>query len=74
MKKSKFTEQQIAFALQQAQGGTPVDEICRKFGISQATFFRWKIYGGLMPSEVRKLRQSEEAAGVPYWPLALHRS
>jgi transposase-like protein len=47
MKKSKFTEQQIAFALQQAEGGTPVEEICRKLGISQATFFRWKkIYGG----------------------------
>jgi putative transposase len=56
MKKSKFTDQQIAFALQQAEGGTPVEEVCRKMGISQATFFRWKkVYGGLMPSEVRKL-------------------
>ena len=61
MKKSKFTEQQIAFALQQAEGGTPVEEVCRKLGISPATFFRWKkIYGGLMPSEVRKLRHLEE--------------
>jgi len=61
MKKSKFTEQPIAFALQQAKGGTTVEDICRKFGICQATFFRWKkMYGGLMPSEVRKLRSLEE--------------
>ena len=46
MKKSRFTEQQIAFALQQAEGGTSVDEVCRKMGICQATFFRWKkVYG-----------------------------
>jgi len=61
MKKSKFTDQQIAFALQQAEAGTPVEEVCRKMGISQATFFRWKkVYGGLMPSEVRKLKHLEE--------------
>lgn len=61
MKKSKFTEQQIAFALQQAEGGTSVEEVCRKLGVSQATFFRWKkVYGGLMPSEVRKLKHLEE--------------
>lgn len=61
MKKSRFTDQQIAFALQQAEGGTPIEEVCRKMGISQATFFRWKkVYGGLMPSEVRKLKQLEE--------------
>ncbi|MBM3732128.1 MAG: transposase, partial [Acidimicrobiia bacterium] len=51
MKKSRFTDQQIAFALQQAEGGTPVEEVCWKMGISEATFFRWKkVYGGLMPS------------------------
>jgi putative transposase len=61
MKKSQFTDQQIAFALQQAEGGTPVEEVCRKMGISQATFFRWKkVYGGLMPSEVRKLKHLQE--------------
>lgn len=61
MKKSKFTEEQIAFALRQAELGTGVDEVCRKMGISQATFFRWKQkYGGLGPSELRKLRQLEE--------------
>ena len=56
MKKSKFTEQQIAFALQQAESGTVVAEVCRKMGISEATFYRWKqLYGGLMPSEVKRL-------------------
>jgi putative transposase len=61
MKKSKFTEQQIAFALQQAESGTQVTEVCRKMGIAEATFYRWKqLYGGLMPSEVKKLRQLEE--------------
>jgi putative transposase len=50
-----------AFALQQAEGGTQVGEVCRKMGISEATFYRWKqLYGGLMPSEVKKLRQLEE--------------
>jgi putative transposase len=41
-KKSKFTEQQIAFALQQAEGGTSGGEVCRKMGIAEATFYRWK--------------------------------
>ena len=61
MKKSKFTEQQIAFALQQAENGTTVAEVCRKMGIAEATFYRWKqLYGGLRASEVKKLRQLEE--------------
>jgi putative transposase len=64
MKRSKFTEQQIAFALQQAEGGTTVEEVRRKMGISPATFFRWKkVYGGLMPSEVRRLKHLEEENG-----------
>lgn len=64
MKKSQFTEQQIAFALQQAESGTAVAEVCRKLGISEQTFYRWKKrYGGLMPSEVRKMRQLEEENG-----------
>ena len=47
--------------MQQAETGTPVEEVCRKMGVSQATFYRWKkVYGGLMPSEVRRLRQLEE--------------
>ena len=42
MKKSKFTEAQIAFALRQAEQGTRVEEVCRKLGISPATFYSWK--------------------------------
>jgi putative transposase len=61
MKKSKFSEEQIAFALKQAEGGTSVDEVCRKMGISQATFYAWKKkFGGLGVSELRRLRQLEE--------------
>ena len=60
MKKSKFTEEQIAFALRQAQAGTRVEEVCRKFGISQATFYNWKRkYAGLGVSEFRRLKQLE---------------
>ena len=61
MKKSKFTEEQIAFALKQAEVGTPVDEVCRKMGISDATFYNWrKKYGGLGPSELKRLKQLED--------------
>jgi putative transposase len=61
MKKSKFTEEQIAFALRQAESGTRVAEVCRKMGIAEQTFFRWKKkYGGLGVSELRRLRQLEE--------------
>src|SRR3954454_18805003 len=61
VKKSKYTEQQIAFALKQAELGTPVEEVCRKMGISDATFYNWKKkYGGLGPSELRRLKQLEE--------------
>ena len=61
MKKSKFTEEQIAFALRQAESGTTVAEVCRKMGISEATFYNWKKkYGGLGVSELRRLKQREE--------------
>jgi putative transposase len=61
VKRSRFTEQQIAYALQQQELGTPVDEICRKMGIAQATFFVWKKkYSGLGPPELRRLKQLEE--------------
>lgn len=64
MKRSKFSEAQIAFVLRQADEGTSVDEVCRKTGISQATFYAWKKkYGGLMPSEMKRLRQLEEENG-----------
>ena len=61
MKKSKFTEEQIAFALKQADTGTPVEGVCRKMGICQATFYAWrKKYAGLGVAELRRLRQLEE--------------
>lgn len=61
MKASKFTESQIAFVLKQGEEGTAVAEVCRKAGISQATYFNWKKkFGGLLPSEVKRLRQLEE--------------
>ena len=61
MKKSKFTESQIVFALQQAETGVAVAEVCRKLGISEATFYNWKKkYSGHGPVELRRLRQLEE--------------
>ncbi|KQZ99751.1 Hin recombinase [Mesorhizobium sp. Root157] len=61
MKASKFSEAQIAFVLKQAEDGTAIGEVCRKIGISEATFYNWrKRYAGLMPSEVKRLRQLEE--------------
>jgi putative transposase len=61
MKKSKFTEEQIAYALRQAEGGTQVGEVCRRLGISEQTFYRWKAkFGQMGVSELRKLRQLEE--------------
>jgi putative transposase len=61
MKKSRFSEQQIAFILRQAEEGTTVEEVCRKAGISEATYYNWrKKYGGPMPSEMKRLKQLEE--------------
>ena len=57
--KSRFSEQQIAFILKQAEDGTTVEEVCRKAGISIQTYYRWRSkYGGLMPSEMKRLRCS----------------
>jgi len=61
MRKSRFTEEQIAFALRQAETGTKVSEVCRKMGVAEATFYNWKKkYGGLGLSELRRLKQLEE--------------
>ena len=61
MKKSKYTEEQIAYVLRQAEAGTPVEDVCRGMGVSVATFYIWKKkYGELGASEVRRLRQLED--------------
>lgn len=64
MKASRFTEAQKAFILKQGEQGTPVAEICRKAGISQATYFNWKKkYAGLLPTEMKRLKQLEDENG-----------
>jgi len=61
MKKTRFTEQQIAFALKQAQIDTSVAEVVRKLGVSEATFYNWKKkYGGLSVTDVRRLKHLED--------------
>jgi len=61
MKKSKFTEEQIAYALRQAEIGTKVSEVYRKIGVAESTFYNWKKkYGGPGVSELRHLKQLEE--------------
>jgi putative transposase len=61
MKKTRYTEEQIAFALKQAETGTRVEEVCRKMGISEATFYYWKKkFGGMGVTELRRLRQLED--------------
>ena len=61
MRKSKFTDAQISFILKQADEGTSVAEVCRKAGIAEATFYNWrKKYAGLVPSEMKRLKQLEE--------------
>lgn len=60
MRKSRFSEQQIAFILKQAEAGTTVEEVCRKAGISEQTYYRWRSkYGGLIPSEMKRLKHLE---------------
>jgi len=64
MKRSNFWEGQIAFILRQAEEGTAIGEVCRKARIGEATFYVWrKKYGGLLPSEMKRLRQLEEETG-----------
>lgn len=59
--KKRFTDQQIAYALKQAETGTSIQEIIRKMGISEATFYNWKKrFSGLTGTELRELRQLQE--------------
>ena len=58
MKRTRFSEKQIVYALKLAESGTSVANVCRKYGISDATFYTWrKKYGGLGVSELRRLRE-----------------
>jgi putative transposase len=64
MKASRFSGAQKAFILKQGADGVPVADICRKAGISQATYFNWKKkYDGLLPDEMRRLKQLEDENG-----------
>ena len=57
-RKSKFSAEQIAYALKQVEAGVPVAEVCRKYGVTQQTYYRWKTkLGELAPSEVRRLKE-----------------
>jgi|TARA_B100001971_G_C18050662_1_gene462678 putative transposase len=61
MKRSRYTEEQIAFALRQAESGTPVGEVCRKMGVTEQSFYRWKRrYAGMGVAELRRLKMLEE--------------
>ena len=61
MKRKRYTDEQIAFALRQAESGTAVAEICRKLGVSEPTFYRWKKqFAGMGTVEIRRLKQLEE--------------
>ena len=61
MKRKRYSDEQIAFALRQADSGTAVEEICRKLGVSEATFYRWKKqFAGMGTVEIRRLKQLEE--------------
>ncbi len=61
MRKKRLSEEQIALALREAETGTPVTEVCRKMGVSEQSFYRWKKkYMGMGIAELRRLRQLEE--------------
>jgi putative transposase len=61
MKTSKFSEEQIAYALREVEGGRPVGDVCRQVGVSEATFYQWKKkFAHLGVSELRRMRQLED--------------
>ena len=61
MRRRRYTDERIGFALRQAESGTPVDEICRRMGVSEPTFYRWrKKFAGMGVAEIRRLKQLED--------------
>jgi len=61
MRGKRYTEEQIIGALKEAEGGVPMPDLCRKYGIHQGTFYNWKAkYGGLSVSEARRLKTLED--------------
>jgi len=61
MKRKRYTDEQISFALRQAESGVSIEEICRRLGISEPTFYRWKKkFAGMGVAEIRRLKQLEE--------------
>ena len=68
MKRKRYSDEQIAFALRQTENGTLVEEVCRKLGVSEATFYRWKKqFAGMGVVEIRRLKQLEEEIAEMSW-------
>ena len=60
MKRSRFTESQIVKILKEVEGGRPVKDVCREYGMSDATYYNWKAkYGGMEASDIKRLKELE---------------